>query len=44
MSFVDGVHVVDMVPVQDHKRAFVDDKVNTGGMGSYSSSNHLLRF
>ncbi|MEK7172182.1 MAG: phosphoribosylamine--glycine ligase [Patescibacteria group bacterium] len=45
MSFVDGVHVVDMVPVQDHKRAFVDDKgPNTGGMGSYSSSNHLLPF
>ncbi len=45
MSFVDGVHVVDMVPVQDHKRAFADDKgPNTGGMGSYSSSNHLLPF
>ncbi|MBI4994079.1 phosphoribosylamine--glycine ligase [Candidatus Peregrinibacteria bacterium] len=45
MSFVDGVHVKDMVPVQDHKRAFVDDKgKNTGGMGSYSASNHLLPF
>ncbi|MFA6521237.1 MAG: phosphoribosylamine--glycine ligase [Candidatus Gracilibacteria bacterium] len=45
MSFVDGTHVVDMVPVQDHKRAFVDDKgPNTGGMGSYSDANHLLPF
>lgn len=45
MSFVDGVHIVDMVTVQDHKRAFVGDKgPNTGGMGSYSDSNHLLPF
>ncbi|MEK9133032.1 MAG: phosphoribosylamine--glycine ligase [Patescibacteria group bacterium] len=45
MSFVDGMHVVDMVPVQDHKRAFVGDKgANTGGMGSYSDANHLLPF
>lgn len=45
MSFVDGTHVVDMVPVQDHKRAFVGDRgPNTGGMGSYSDSNHLLPF
>lgn len=45
MSFVDGTHVIDMVPVQDHKRAFVDDKgPNTGGMGSFSDSNHLLPF
>lgn len=45
MSFVDGTHVVDMVPVQDHKRAFVGDRgPNTGGMGSYSDANHLLPF
>lgn len=45
MSFVDGKHVVDMPPVQDHKRAFVGDKgANTGGMGSYSDANHLLPF
>jgi len=45
MSFVDGRHAVDMPPVQDHKRAFVGDKgPNTGGMGSYSDTNHLLPF
>ena len=26
MSFVDGVHVVDMPAVQDHKRALEGDK------------------
>lgn len=41
----DGKTVVAMPPVQDHKRAFVDDKgSNTGGMGSYSCENHLLPF
>jgi len=41
----DGKTVVATPPVQDHKRAFVDDKgPNTGGMGSYSCENHLLPF
>jgi phosphoribosylamine--glycine ligase len=45
MSFCDGTHVTDMVPVQDHKRAHVGDTgPNTGGMGSYSCEDHLLPF
>src|SRR3989344_4054065 len=41
----DGKTVAAMPPVQDHKRAFADDKgPNTGGMGSYSCENHLLPF
>ena len=45
MSFVDGVHVVDMPAVQDHKRALEGDKgMNTGGMGTYSDANHSLPF
>ena len=41
----DGKTVISMPPVQDHKRAFVDDKgPNCGGMGSYSCDNHLLPF
>ena len=41
----DGKTVIAMPPVQDHKRAFEDDKgPNTGGMGSYSCENHLLPF
>lgn len=45
MSFADGIHTIDMPIVQDHKRAFVDDKgPNTGGMGTYSDRDHLLPF
>jgi len=41
----DGKTVIATPPVQDHKRAYEDDKgPNTGGMGSYSDSNHLLPF
>lgn len=45
MSFTDGEHLAHMPPVQDHKRAFVNDEgPNTGGMGSYSDADHLLPF
>lgn len=41
----DGQTIVAMPPVQDHKRAFADDKgPNTGGMGSYSCEDRLLSF
>lgn len=45
MCFCDGEHLIPMPIVQDHKRAYVDDKgPNTGGMGSYSDANHSLPF
>lgn len=41
----DGKTVIMTPPVQDHKRAYDNDKgPNTGGMGSYSCENHLLPF
>ena len=45
MVFVDGRHIVPMPLVQDHKRAYEGDVgPNTGGMGSYTDSDHLLPF
>ena len=45
MVFTNGEDVIPMPLVQDHKRAYEGDTgPNTGGMGSYSDSNHLLPF
>ena len=44
-TFVDGKTVIGSPLVQDHKRAYEDDKgPNTGGMGSYSLEDHLMPF
>ncbi|MFX1353239.1 MAG: phosphoribosylamine--glycine ligase [Promethearchaeota archaeon] len=44
-TFVDGNKVLASPLVQDHKRAYENDTgPNTGGMGSYSCSDHLMPF
>ena len=44
-AFVDGTHLLPMPAAQDHPHAFVGNKGPiTGGMGSYSDTNHLLPF
>ena len=45
MVFVDGKHFSIMPAAQDHPHAFEGNKGPiTGGMGSYSDTNHLLPF
>ena len=42
LAFVDGETVRPMVPSQDHKPVFDNDKgPNTGGMGTYSPLPHI---
>lgn len=44
-AFCDGKNISTSPLVQDHKAAYENDiGVNTGGMGSYSLSDHLLPF
>jgi len=44
-AFVDGKTLAFAPCVQDHKRAYEDDKgPNTGGMGSYNDSKDILPF
>ena len=45
MSFCDGENLSHMHAVKDHKRAYEGDTgPNTGGMGTYSDSDHKLPF
>jgi len=44
-AFVDGEHIIPMPAAQDHPHAFEGNKGPiTGGMGSYTTKDHLLPF
>lgn len=44
-AFCDGENLLPLPAVQDHKRLLPGDEgPNTGGMGAYSQSDHLLPF
>ncbi len=43
MAFCDGENILPLLPSQDHKRVFDNDKgPNTGGMGAYAPAENIV--